>query len=76
MTNITFRDKEVRNPLLRALCALVVCFGVFVILPVAVIASLPLHVLLRLFGRRGFATISESGGIIYEISISGFKRAA
>lgn len=74
MTCIKWRDQEVRNSIARAFCAMVVIVAVAIILPMAVIVSLPLHILLRLFGRQGFAQVSQDGGINYTVDMLGFRR--
>lgn len=75
--SIKWRGREVQNPVLRFLTAAIVTVGVafgMIVLVLTLPLTLPLHFVLRLFGRRGFATITEEGGITYAVELEGFKR--
>lgn len=66
---VKFKDKEIRNPILKILvmaliiigCILIVPFSFVMLLPIilglialAFILTVPLHFILRFCGRRGF----------------------
>ena len=74
--SITFRGREVYNPFLRILLVLLLVIG-WLIMIVLFVVTLPvmivLHVILRVFGRRGFFTI---GGGNYDASYNreAFRR--
>ena len=83
-TSVTFRDKEIRNPFLRAA---VVVFGLCVVLPfmlvvglpfiiIGCLLTLPLHFALLLCGRRGFAQRAPDGTYKYHVELAGFARRA
>lgn len=59
--------------LFAILPAVTFIFGLFVLLGAVVLASLPLHFLLRALGRRGFVERS-SGSVKVEISSKGFHK--
>lgn len=87
--SIKWRDREIENPLMRkiaivvgipifALCAgaaILMLFAGVVLLFTVCVVTFPLHLALRLCGRRGFVT-SENGSLTYSPSWAGFRRAA
>lgn len=54
MASITYRGREVRNPLLRVLLSILVPLFAFVVLVIFVPASIPFHFVTKLFNGRGF----------------------
>lgn len=74
MASVTLQDKEVRNPILRTLCIVLIVVGVPLILIVMLPLVVPLHFLLVLCGRRGFVTREADGGINFVADWHGFKR--
>jgi len=71
---ITQKDKEVTNPVLRALdiawATVMAVFTICILIPL----SLPTHLLLKLFGRQGFVKHNTDGTIEYLINKEGFYR--
>jgi hypothetical protein len=88
VTSIEWRGREVESPLVRRLAlAFVILFGAALLVAgvtVAVIGtfltlflavlSLPLHLVLRLLGRRGFFTAS-AGRARFALGLGGFRKA-
>lgn len=82
---VKYKGREVCNPLARvlitifALCyaAVAIAFGVALVLLSLVVLpiTLPLHLLLRLFGRRGFFYVKPGGTFTYAIGPGAFGRA-
>ena len=76
------RGRQVEGPVLRPLIAfgamVVGCLGAFVTIGLAAIViglSLPLHLVLRVLGRKGFLTTSERRRFRYAVDLEGFRKA-
>lgn len=88
VVNVTWRGREVEAPVVRQLAALAALVlapvTAFVGLAVAVVGlaltaaliplTFPLHLVLRLLGRRGFVDV-ERGRVRYAVEREGFRRA-
>jgi hypothetical protein len=81
MTSVKWRGREVENPILRKLVGVyaivMATFGmVFVIVFFVIVMPLsyPFHLLLRVFGRKGFVEW-DGRNFSYNIGKEGFKRA-
>lgn len=79
--NVTINDKEVHGTIKRSITAAVIWIWAmlgmllaFTVLLIIIPLSIPLHLLLVAFGRRGFAE-NEDGSIKYNISGNGFRKA-
>ena len=86
--SVTWRGREVENPALRQLAAVATIVLGAVTAPVGLIVtviglaltavllplSFPLHLMLRLLGRRGFIEV-EWGRVRYAVERQGFRKA-
>jgi len=86
--SVTWRVREVQNPALRQLAAVATIVLGAIMAPVGTIVavlglsltavllplSLPLHLVLRLLGRRGFIGV-EGGRVRYAVERQGFREA-
>jgi hypothetical protein len=81
--SVTFRDKEVQNPVLRILIGISAIFMVllgvvlmiislFIIIPL----SIPVHFLLRVCGRAGFTDHHSDGTFSYNVTTAGFHKSS
>ncbi|MBS1895468.1 MAG: hypothetical protein JST59_29565 [Actinobacteria bacterium] len=80
--NVEWRGREVENPILRPLVAFaaiaVGCLGASMAIARAAIlvpASLPVHLLLRALGRKGFLTRREGSRFSYRVDLEGFRKS-
>ena len=83
--NITFRGKEVHNPLLRKLIVSIVipvASVAILLVPIAMILVVllspvwvPMHLVLKAFGRRGFV-VHEGQSMQIDINLAGFRKAS
>lgn len=81
--NVTWNDKEIANPVLRVLVALLAGVGAvlgaaLVVLVVGALlatcpAWIPLDLLLKHLGRRGFI-VSEDGAVSAQFTAAAFRR--
>lgn len=86
--SVTWRGREIERPLLRQLAAVTAIVLGAVMAPVALIVAVfgaaftavlvaltfPLHLVLRLLGRRGFLDV-EGGRVRYAVERRGFREA-
>jgi hypothetical protein len=76
---LSWNDKPVVNPLKRVLVALyltaagVVGLAVGLLMMVVVVFSLPIHIVLKMLGRRGFSREGKEQTVTYQITREGFK---
>lgn len=80
--NVEWKGREVESPMLRPLVAfgaiVIGCLGAFITAALAAIVipfSLPLHLLLRMLGRRGFLVRGEGWRFSYAVDLGGFRKA-
>jgi len=71
---ITWKNKEMKNRAARVACAVVVIIVCLGVLPIAIVATLPLHFVLRVCGRRGFVRPENDGSTSYAVNFDGFKK--
>jgi hypothetical protein len=88
VVSVTCRGREVETPVLRQLAAvaaivlgsvmalvgLIVAVLGFAITAVLVPLSLPLHLVLRMLGRKGFIEV-QSGRMRFAVEREGFRKA-
>lgn len=80
MYSVTFRDKEIENPVLRAIVAVfLVIYSILIVVLLVILSPLLLllHMWLRSFNRRGFAywTYSARGKHLHvDFSKAAFDR--
>ena len=79
--NVEWRGREVENPVLRPLVAFaavaVGCLAASMAIARAAIvipASLPVHLVLRALGRKGFLTTREGLRFSYRVDLEGFRK--
>lgn len=73
MTSFKWNGREVHNPVAKVVVGVsAVCLTVLV-LAIVIPLSLPAHVVLRAFGRKGFVRHNSDGTISYEVDFDGFK---
>mgnify|MGYP001612676070 CR=1 FL=1 len=80
MTSIKWRDREIRNPAIRAV-AITCGVGIGTLAMVALVMlaifgmmiTLPFHPVLRLFGLRGFIR-RDGNDVEYVVDASSFRR--
>lgn len=70
--NVTWNDKEIANPVLRVLGAALVVLVVGALLATCP-AWIPLDLLLKHLGRRGFI-VSEDGAVSAQFTAAAFRR--
>jgi hypothetical protein len=78
--SVKYDGREIAHPIVRlfAICVLLpiglfmTVIGLMVLIAVAFFA-VPLDLLLRIFGRRGFMTVDEKGDYSYNVTADGFR---
>jgi hypothetical protein len=80
--SVTFRGKEITNPILRVLAVVFVVAAVLLAIPLAMLivfigvtVTLPLHIALFLCGFNGFI-FRDGDSVEYTIKRSSFERRA